>query len=165
MPATLTRTSKASPCRSKSPATTLRRLSSSVTSSATTSAEPPEAGIVERGCSLPSALTSARATCAPASASATLVARPSPLAAPVTSATRPFSDPSTRNLQLLVITSVSGQPRGEPAAPQVGRRRSAGGRPGVGEGDGLQPAGVDELDQLVGDLADRRVVRVPDHDV
>src|SRR3712207_3651246 len=91
IPATLTSRSKRSPCRSNRSATTRLRASSSVTSSSTTSALPPAASTSLRVLSAPATSTSPSATVAPAAAKVVDTARPSPLAAPVTSATRPVS--------------------------------------------------------------------------
>src|SRR3954453_18260583 len=166
--------SNASPCRSNSPATTCRRLSSSVTSSGTTSAEPPASLTNDRVCSLPSTSMSAIATCAPPSARASAVALPSPLAAPVTSATRPFSDPSIR-------TSV---PIGRPQpgrwrpGPQFGHwwlppdlarclgapEPRARGGPDVGERDRPPAPFGDQPEQVVVHRGDGRLVRVADDD-
>src|SRR4051794_18111669 len=88
MPATLTSRSKASPCRWNRSVTTRRRDSSTVTSSSTTSAASP---ISDRVFSAPVVSMSPSTTVAPASASAVATARPNPLAAPVTRATRPDS--------------------------------------------------------------------------
>src|SRR3954469_23611982 len=177
MPATLTRMSKASPCRSKSAATTLRRLSSSVTSSGTTSAEPPASATSDRVASLPAALMSAMATCAPASASARQVARPSPLAPPVTRATRPLSAPLT-SMQYSVPCAV---PAGDHSCGE--RRRAHSGSadggdgaagaspeprgprlPDVGEGDRAQATLGQQIQELAVHRGDRRMVGVADHD-
>src|SRR3954452_6762656 len=181
MPATFTRMSKASPCRSNSPPTTRRRLSSSVTSRGTTSAEPPASDTSARVCSLPGALMSATATCAPASASARQVARPSPLAPPVTRATRPLSVPVT-SMQLLrscalgatITLAENGSARSSDAASASadGGDGAAGlpaqpvgpPHPDVGEGDRAQAALGDQVEQLPVHRGDRRVVGVADHD-
>src|SRR4051794_38409905 len=161
MPATLTSTSKASPCRSNSAATTEHRLSSSVTSSGTTSAEPPASATSERVRSLPSASISAIATCAPAAASTLAVARPSPLAAPVTRATRPFSDPSSTGSSVRrdrPANSLAEMSRTRRSAPS--RRRG----PHVGQRDRGQASSLDDRQQLVEDGRDRRLVGMADDD-
>src|SRR4051794_5577549 len=180
IPATFTRTSNASPCRSNRCATTSRRFASSVTSRATTSADPPASAITARVSSLPPASISAITTCAPAAASVTAVARPSPLAPPVTSATRPFRAPVSSIDSSVHVRSSSptaspkrlrgagrrAGPSGEAGATADGdaaqplRRR----RPDVGQRDGAQIPLRDEGQQVTVERRHGRVVGVPDDD-
>ena len=119
---------------------------------------------------------SAIATCAPAAARATAVARPSPLAAPVTRATRPVNAPVSSIRPSVRRCSL--HPLGRRAGAQFGRGTSRrppargtppaqplrGCRPDVGERHRAQPALGDQRQQVAVDGRDRRVVGVPDDD-
>src|SRR4051812_1692437 len=95
VPALLTRQSKRSPYAVDARVTPSSTAARSVTSRATASALPrPASSTRPTVVFAPSASMSATRTCAPDPASSRLVARPSPLPAPVTSATRPSSAPS-----------------------------------------------------------------------
>src|SRR5687767_2486248 len=114
---------------------------------------------------------SATATCAPASARATAVARPSPLAAPVIRATRPvsaaldpiavllFASPSLSRTASTKTAGTAGRRSRESAADRLALRGCAPDelrrcRPHVSEGDGAQLPLCDELQQVVVDGRD-----------
>src|SRR5919199_3481394 len=91
MPATLTRMSKRSPWLANSSAMACTRRLESVTSNAYASADPPASVMEVTVASAPATSMSAATAWTPAAARALHVARPRPLAPPVTKATRPSS--------------------------------------------------------------------------
>src|SRR4051794_24335069 len=121
MPATFTKMSKRSACRPKRSAIASTRRAESVTSNGHTSAEPPASVMVAAVASAPGTSMSATTTWTPAAARAVQVARPRPLAPPVTKATRSFS--AGTHPPDVVLRAVSGAEASPYRLPAAGQQR------------------------------------------